>query len=236
MQLLQELFAISEAEVPGTGQVEITDLIKYFPNTHDKAIQKLWGGHRLSFNGRPFFGSSGNDDVESAMTHSIDQYISEDPGLVIPVGFEPVRFMNDDDSEEHWIDLNVEFRINKNDKQQVYVGFDPKRNQLLVGFDVWFNEQDFNDAWDEAFQKETGIDFDVDNEEHMKAFQAAHDEFKKKTVGHVLFRLDDNGSQFDVVNSFILGREPEYAGVGLFYEFKKSPEFKALKLIDLAND
>lgn len=227
MKFLQELTNLFEAEVPGVNHVDIEDLIKHFPNNHKKAIEKLWGGDRLTWNGISFHSDGGIYDGK--LDKAADSWGKNGGELHVEVSDIP---FTTEDGETKSIEVNFEQPINPSkDGQEVYMGIDPQTGDLYVGYDIWSNEEDFSAEWDKAFENETGEVFDYDNPAHAKAYTAAH---KEITSGGnwMLFKLEKDGDDF----SFELEDE---GGDGTFYSSKGRgghTQAKNMGLIDLRLD
>lgn len=223
MSILQELHNLSEATVPGENLIELADLIKHFPNNHKKAIEKLWGGPRLSYHGVPFF--DGDNDIYGLAAEAVKKW--HEQGGSVELNLSDIVGLNTE-GEEVSIEVNYDDNtINPEvDGQEVYMGYDVSSDTLYIGYDVHFNEEMFNQEWDDAFKEATGIEFDYDDPAHSKAFSAAHKEF----IGlrpWVLFSLDWKDGSFEA--------NDEYGSDGSFYPagHKKTEE---LGLLDLRLD
>lgn len=205
MKLLQELHNLHEGAVPGENHVELANLVKHFPSNYKKAIEKLWGGPRLTYHGIPFFG-----DSDSIYGDLLDKALKNwaDDGGELHIELSNVEYAPEDGDP---VDIEVSYDQPidpMKDGQEVYMGYDANEDCLYVGLDVSASEEFFNDEWDKAFKEATGEDFDYDNKEHQKAFTAARQEMMKH--GHwMLFKLTENGGEFSA--------ELADDGLGTFY-------------------
>jgi len=195
MSLLQELLSLHEApEVP----IELKDLIKAFPNHHSKAISKLWGGKRLVWHGDRFFDGH---DLGPAYLKSIAAAHYEmkngDP-IEVNLPFQ-VKASEDDEDGGHDItevDFTFHAEIEPRDTQECYLGYDPKKDKLYIGFDVWLDENGLNEQFDKAFEDETGEQHDLDNEDHQATYQEVWDAFKKHTMYGMVFEISHDGDEY----------------------------------------
>lgn len=229
MKLIQELHNLYEAEVVGVNHVELADLVKHFPNNHKRAIEKLWGGERLTWNGIPFHGDGSESIYGGELDKAINKWSSD--GGELHVSLSDIDYHPEEGGDPQFIEVSYDQPINPiKDGQEVYMGFDPQSGDLYVGFDVWTDEEIFNEEWDKAFKNETGEEFDYDEPAHAKAFSAAH---KEMTSGGMwmLFKLEHSGDGVvaDVVED----------GDGTFYSSNSRSgraQVKSMGLIDLRLD
>jgi hypothetical protein len=208
--ILTEMKSILESDAP----VEIHDLVKNFPTTHKKALQKLWGGKRLVYKGKTLFD---HDDFGPAYRGAIKaaEKVSK-RGLHLSFSFR---------------DAVIEKDVDISEMQEVYLGYDESEDKLYIGFDAWLDDQAIEEAFDDLYRKSEGEEFDVDSNEPK--FVDAWREFRNKegkSLRGLLFGLDStDGEHFtaDLV----------YDKVGGFYRgIYRSPFFKSMKLIDLRLD
>lgn len=205
MKFLQELHNLFEAEVAGVNHVELEDLVKHFPNNHKKAIEKLWGGPRLTYNGVPFFAEGSGEDILGQAEAAVKAWHAD--GGEVQVDYSNVSF--EIDGQEYNVELSYKENIDPTeDGQEVYMGYDADQNALFQGYDVHYSEEVFNEEWDKAFEEETSMQFDYDDPQHSKAYHAAFEEFKHGS-GFIIFELthEGDGMKADDVAS----------GDGLFY-------------------
>lgn len=216
---LSELKIFEAAEAAPAGPIELKDLIKYFPSTYAKAIQKMWGKDRLVYKGMKFFdnGSLGeaydkaNDAVEQAMK---DEGFTAPVSLAIPDG--------EDLSMTHF-----EYEAHVDDSQEVYLGYASESDKLYLGVDAWLNENDFNEEWDKQFKKETGQTYNEDNEDHSALFHDAWKKYSNMGGYGILFELDDD----------LTSAEPVIMSQGGFYRgVRADPQFKRYGLVDVRLD
>lgn len=191
MKLLTELHNLHEAELPdAVNKIELADLVKHFPNNYKKAIAKLWGGPRLCWHDIPFFGPN-DDDITAKAADAVKAW-GKDGTITIDLS----SVTGEIDGEDVDVEVNYDEPINpEEDGQEVYMGYDLTKDVLYAGYDVWHNEEYFNDEWDKAFKEATGEDFQIDNKEHYKLFEAAHKEFKD-IKSWMLFELKLEGEEF----------------------------------------
>lgn len=214
MQLLKELLSLHEAPV---APIELKDLIKAFPHQHEKAIRHLWGTPRLMWNGMKFFN---NGDLGKAYTKSLDaveeSMSSEDVEVELSLQLDASKLVydnsEDDDVPGHaMVEWNA--GVDFNDCQECYVGYDPKKDKLYVGFDASANydaEQNFNEAFEDAFQEATGKSFDDSDEDHFEIHQELWDQYVKMGFFGLIFEITDHGG--------VLSAEPAMAPMtGGFY-------------------
>lgn len=175
MSILQELLILRESpEVP----VELKDIVAAFPKHHGKAFSKLWGGRRLVWHGERFFD---HDELGPAYQKAIDaaeEYINDGyeaevnqivraEQLVSSMGNDHDEDEDqDDDQDDSYdqaegsadFDWKAEFGDDQGgSRQECYLGYDPVRDKLYIGFDAWISEENFNSDFDDAFEKAAGV-------------------------------------------------------------------------------
>lgn len=216
---LSEIVVTQVAEdIEGTGPVEVKDIVAgRNPKFAKQYLSKLWGkDNRLVFNGKPFFGAGDTvyDDIQSALKQALEDHTVE-------VNL-PVQGTDELDMDTFRFDAKV------NDHQEVYLGYDSKRDALFVGVDAWISDEEFNDAWDEEFEKATGQEFDHGDPEHAAVFDSAWKAYQKMGFYGILIELTgdpiDNG---DIVE--------ERSG-GFYAGIHRSASFKTFGLVDLRLD
>lgn len=177
MNTIKELIALHEANpsnenIPAKGPVDIKDVVKYFPSQHQKAIKAFSKQGRLEFGGMQLF--SGDEDGEG-MREAIsaaEEILKDDPVDVrIGVSAAGTRFKGQTVEE-------FEFDADISDTNQVWVGYDTQSNELMIGFDCWLREDDFNDKWDNYFESQFDEDFDEDDPDHDKILNQAWREYR----------------------------------------------------------
>lgn len=197
MSILKELLGLSdpdmlfEANVP----IELADIVKYFPKHHGKALEKLWGGNRLVWHGKRFFDDDGlgaayTEAVEAAKAYVEDGY-NTDVNLDIH---------GEVDGKEFHDTMSWDVEFDLDDGQECYLGYDPKKDALYIGFDVGTKNGDdeFNQAFDKTFEDATGALYDEENPEHEQIFSAAWKKYNSSNYGFwgLLFEIniDSNGN------------------------------------------
>ena len=204
MSILSELIKLhdplsallAEAEAP----VELKAVIDAFPKHHEKALSKLWGGKRLVWHGMRFFSDGELGEAYTKAEEAAEQYIADGYNTNVEMtvdtsDFTPADAGDEDDDDDNDIsDIEVQWDVEfkEDDKQECYLGYDPKRDVLYIGFDAWSSEDDFNEAWDKAFEDATGEEYDGDNEEHQKLYDWAWEEYKSEGYGFwgLVFEID----------------------------------------------
>lgn len=196
MSILKELLGLTnpdmlfEADVP----IELKDVIAAFPKHHTGALAKLWGGKRLVWHGMKFFeddalGAAYIKAEEVAVAYMNDGYTTD----------ANIDFSGEIDGEEisDTVTWDVEFGERGTDHQECYLGYDPVHDKLYIGFDVWTSEDDFNSAWDKAFEEAAGADFDGDDTEHRKIFDDAWNNYKNEGMGFwgLVFEISYDGGK-----------------------------------------
>lgn len=213
---------VKEAEEPSSsGPVEVKDLVEFYPKNVRAAIMKLWGGPRLVYHGHKFFSSENEaGDLYDMINVALKSYVNDGHEIEMSI---PVQPAGDLDMG----DMNYDATID--DYQEVYLGYDPKSDNLFVGIDAWLNEQDFNDAWDREFEKYTGVQYDEENEQHQAMFKDAWESYKGLGFQGLLFEMTLNGETFDLEPALEMSH-------GFYKGIYRTPQFKDFGLIDLRLD
>lgn len=202
------------------GPVEVRDIVDgRSPEMAKKYLRALWGKDRLTFQGKPFFGKGDTvyDDVHSALDAA--KKLTNTDGIELTIEAP-------DAGDLEGFDFTWAARVD--DQQEVYLGYEPKGDVLWVGVDAWTNEESFNQAWDEEFEKHTGEEFDMENEDHDKMFKAVHKEFLEMGFLGILYQLTG-----DPINS----ADQDVVMPGGFYKgIYRGATFKSMNLIDLRLD
>lgn len=193
MSILKELTSITdptimfEANVP----VELKAIVDAFPKHHGKAFQKLWGGNRLMWHGMPFFANNELGDAYVKAEEAAEAFIADGYNTDARIDISGEVDGNDEHGDVSW---DVEFEAEN--KQECYLGYDPTRDALYIGFDAWSNEDEFHTAFDEAFQETWGVPYDSDNEEHAAIFSEAWAEYKEMKLGFwgLIFEITVDGN------------------------------------------
>ena len=99
------------------------------------------------------------------------------------------------DGEEYHDTVTWDIEFRGDEKQECYLGYDPKRDVLYIGFDAWANEDDFNNAFDETWKNMTGEEHDIENEEHQKIFNEVWEVYQSDGFGFwgLIFEISFNG-------------------------------------------
>ena len=200
MQLLKELLSLQESpDVP----VELKDIIKAFPQNHGKAIAKLWGTRRLVWHGMRFFDHDELGEAYKKAEDAVEEYMAaEDVKVDLSLELDAAKLVydNEEDSDAPGhATIEWEAEVDFNDCQEVYLGYDPKKDKLYIGFDAWGNsdaEEAFNDAFEDAFEEATGTKFDDDNEEHQELHQEIWDQYVKMGFFGLIFEITDMHGDF----------------------------------------
>jgi hypothetical protein len=224
MKMLQELLTLREA----FEKIELKDLITHFPKFHGKALEKLWGGSRLVWNGDAFFtdsqwGPAYKKSVAACEAYAKDGYntdatISLDTGGI--------------GESHHGGDFTFDIEFKDADMQEVYCGYRTEDDTLFIGFDTWVSEDAFNEAWDKEFQNETGEEFDHENDQHREVFDKAWAEYQREGLGMwgVLYSITHGDDAYTA--------EATDAQPGGFYRgiYKKMKADQGNEIIDLRLD
>jgi hypothetical protein len=178
MNTLKELIALHEAadpsneNIPANGPVDIKDVVKYFPTQGDNAIKAFAKKGRLQFGGKTLYaadyepGAGLKQAIRVAKAEIRDERID----VRVDMSGAGTRFRNNTTEE-------FEFDSQINDMEEVWMGYDTESNELMIGFDCWTSEDDFNDAWDKEFEKNFGEEFDHEDKDHEKIFNKARQEY-----------------------------------------------------------
>lgn len=202
--------SILESDAP----VEIHDLVKNFPTTHKKALQKLWGGKRLVYKGKTLFDHDDHGPAYRGAIKAAEK--AKKRGLSLSFRFR---------------DAETEKEVDISEMQEVYLGYDESQDKLYIGFDAWLDDQAIEEVFDDLYRESEGEEFDVDSNEPK--FVDAWREFKKlegKGLWGLLFELDStDGEHFtaDLVHD---------EADGFYRGIYRSQVFKSMKLIDLRLD
>lgn len=240
MLLLQELLAIHEApEVP----VELKDVIEAFPKHHGKALEKLWGGRKLVWHGDRFFDHNELGDAYQKSLDAAEEFINDgyEAEVHMHVNAEQLVASHDDGEDEDneqapgSADLSFQAGLGDGDggsRQECYLGYDPVKDKLYIGFDAWTSEDTFNEEFDKAFEEATGEEYDGDNEGHQEVFNAAWEEYKNEHLGFwgLVFEITHSGDTYQAEEAF-----PPMAGgfyKGMYNLFKRNHK----NVIDLRLD
>jgi hypothetical protein len=173
MKILKELLGLTnpdmvfEAEVP----IELADVVAAFPKHHGKAFSKLWGTKRLVWHGKRFFEDGTFGPAYKEALAVTDDYIKD--GYNTDANLDISGTVDGEDYQD-----TVTWDIEFSDTQEVYLGYDPKKDKLYLGYDAWATEDEFNSAFDKAFEEMTGEEFNNELPVHEAIFNEAWREFK----------------------------------------------------------
>jgi hypothetical protein len=241
MSILRELIKLQENAddikvVKSNEPLELSDIVEYFPSKHTAVLDKLWGTERLTWHGKKFFDANNLGDVYVEAEDAVDAVIGDvsiDAGITLsPVYRSNLPELDFDPDTIEW-----QSKIGKNDKQEVYLGYDPKTDKLYMGFDAWIDEQDYNDAFDEQFERIVGERFDDENKVHEAIAEETWKKYtkSKQSFYGIIFEISyDEGS-----NSIDEALElPQFTNPGGFYGGDCYGEFKRQypNVIDLRLD
>lgn len=223
MSILKELLGLTEAHV----SVELKDVIAAFPKHHAKALQQLWGGQRLVWHGMKFFEDDELGPAHVKAEQAAEEYIAN--GYSADVNMDIGGTI---DGEEYDDSMRWDVEFDKDEKQECYLGYDPQTDKLYIGFDAWVSEDEFNSAFDKAFEEMTGEEHNLDNEEHQKVFNAAWEEFKNENYGFwgLIFEISFDGENMEAEEAYPALPGGFYKGV--FPSFKRQQP----RVIDLRLD
>jgi hypothetical protein len=171
MNVLKELLQLREAEVP----MELADVIKFFPKKHGEALQKLWGGKRLVWHGMRFFDDGGLGEAYEKAEEAAKAYIAD--------GYNAEASLEVELPDGEMADVQWDALFEDDEVQEVYLGYDPKRDVLFIGFDAWTSDDEFNAAFDRTWEEETGEEHDMDNDEHQEAYNRIWKDYQDQNMG-----------------------------------------------------
>lgn len=194
MSILKELVSVNdptvmfEANVP----VELKAIVDAFPKHHGKAFQKLWGGQRLVWHGMPFFGDGEMGDAYVKAEDAAKAFIADGYDTEASLDIE-----GDVDGEGEQQDtVSWEVQFDPSNMQECYLGYDPTRDALYIGFDAWSDEQEFHDSFDEVFSRIFGEPYDGENDTHSMIFNEAWSQYKEEKLGFwgLIFEVTIDGN------------------------------------------
>jgi hypothetical protein len=219
MQLLQELLALREApEVP----VELKDIVAAFPKHHAKALEKLWGGRRLVWHGDRFFDHNELGDAYVKAEAAAEAYINDGYETEVNQEIEADDLVDGSDAPGN-ADFTWMAGFGDQDggsRQECYLGYDPVKDKLYIGFDAWVDEDNFNNDFDAAFKEATGLEYDSDDEQHHEVYNNLWQEYQSEGYGFwgLVFEITHNGDDYHAEEAF-----PPMAGGfyrGMYRQFK----------------
>lgn len=219
---LSEIAILNEADEgpPGKGPLELSALARYYakrPEDLKKKIAAHWGKDRLVYHGMKFFDDKGLGEAYEKADEAVKHFLND--GYLVEL-----TFHLDDDKFD-----TFEYEGRVDDSQEVYLGYNPHNDKLYLGVDAWLREQDFNDAWDEQFEKKIGEEYDEEDPEHAKLFNEAWKEYTNMHGYGILFDLTPTADGFDVDVA-------EESQGGFYGGIYKTSGMKRLGLIDIRLD
>jgi hypothetical protein len=226
---------ISELIHEGTDKpLELRDIIKFFPNTYARVMKAKWGGGQLVFHGHPFFSArSGTHSLGSAYEGAegaVDLILADDYRIEVPVTMDlrPLKsILNSKKNIEPSYDFMFEATIS--DKQEVYLGYSPSDDSLYIGYDMWINDGEFNEAWDHEFRSATGVDYDPENPEHEAVFNSVWQKQRDNMFFGGLFHVTEHYNKWNAT-------EVQITSGGFYKGIYRTPFFRNLDLVDLQLD
>ena len=210
---------IKEEAPEGDKPIDLNDLLEFFPNTYKKAVSTLAKSGRLTWGGKKVFTKDG--DYGPALEQAVADAESflKDEKIEITLELDGAVA----DLDEH-SDFTGEYELDEH--QEVYVGFATRGEKLMIGFDVWLDEDNFNQDFDKEFETAFGEDYDGDNPDHEKIFNHTRDQFLKQSFVGVLVGVDQDGN-CDI----------EHSAPGGFYKgIYNDSIFKRLNAVDFRLD
>lgn len=196
---LQDPLQLNEADVPVELQRLFSDGVS--ANFAKKAIEKLWGGRRLTWHGDRFFDHNELGAAYVKAEEAAEAFINDGYNEEVNMQIDAAHLADLDEDANGEIDFtfDVEFgTAHGGDHQEVYLGYSPSHDKLYIGFDAWVSEDNFNDGWDAAFKEATGTDYDSDNEEHQAVFNEAWTEYKDDGYGFwgLVFEITNHHGEY----------------------------------------
>jgi len=159
---------VQEAAPLGDDPVELKDVVEFFPSQYKKAIKAFAKKGRLRFGGDELFTSDGEHGPALDDAIRVAQRFLKHEPINVEVEFNTAGTDLPEPS-----DRSFEIECDVEESTPVWVGYDTKQDMLLLGFDVWIGDNEFNDEWDNKFEDAFGEGFDQDNEDHDKVFDKA---------------------------------------------------------------
>lgn len=219
---LSELATLREA---ANEPVEIAALAAGFPKAGPKAISQMLSKNRLLFNTRPF---------EDVYSDAVEKAESVEVSLNIEIPLTDVDALEKLDAAD-WDNFSADIEIDS--AEEVYGGWSPKSpNCLYIGFDAWGNEDDFNEMFDRAFNRETGEHYDHEDPRHEAIFQPLYKKFSKMSKSAYLVKVTINAKGLPTAAEVVISPD-DLTVPGIFYQaMYRDSSFKELNLIDLRLD
>lgn len=180
---LQSFFGnlTESAEKVPSGPVDIKDVANFFPTKTQKAVDALNKDTRLTYAGKNIF-----DELYDELVDAASKKI-EDETAEFSVEFEGQLPNKAGNMVDAYVgDVEVEI----GDSQEVYLGYYPKGDLFVMGFDAWMNEEDFWEELEKQFRRQgVSTDTDVFDEACNKIW---NDIKKKSTMCSIMVQLEVN--------------------------------------------
>ena len=223
MKLSEIVTEATDAGPTGSGPLELSALARYYHNRPEDLKRKLnqhWGSERLVYHGMKFFDKTGLGEAYHKADEAVKHFMKGD--FTVQMAFDLA-------GGDHLGFHTFEYDASVDDSQEVYLGYNPHNDHLYMGVDAWLREDDFNEAWDKEFEKETGEAYDEEDPEHSKLFHEAWKEYTNMHGYGILFELTPRNDDFevDVVE--------DHQG-GFYGGIYKTSGMKRLGLIDIRLD
>lgn len=178
-------------EISETPLHELSQLVKTFPKTWEKLIDRLRGvPGKLQFHGFDIYGDDGSygPAIDALTAHVKAQLNSGDLQVT---GILPGAGEFDDTETTYKLDtINL-----------VAVLYDVDDDVIILGYDAWIYVDDFHRQLEAAFEQHFGEPMDYNNEEHNDFADKAEREFMKVgTYGlAVAMKIQAGGPHVDYV-------------------------------------
>ena len=195
------------------GPLEIADIVKAYPKYHMKAFQKLWGGHRLAWQGMSLFDKD-TTHLGKGYKQIIDAAEHEIFGSTIAVDI--ISSISSDSA-------NIQFQ--KGDAQECYLGYDAHDNSMYVGFDAWADESELEELVKQYVADDGGDP--EDEEEYAQAWSR----FNANSPGFIGLLVHITGKP-DNLDAEVIEAESG----GFYSGIYRRSSFKRLGLKDLRLD
>lgn len=192
---LTDIVQEADQTLPADKQVELKELVKYFPNTYKKAVNTLAKAGRLTFGGEVVVKDGDHGPALERAIAEAEEYLKADD-FSIEVDVEMDGSVADIDDGGM-----LSYEATDNDYEFTYSGYSMRGDRLIIGFDAWLNEEEFSEKWDPQFEKVFGEDFDMDNPAHEKIFNHARKAYMTRSFLGVVVEVDD---KFNVVDTLPL--------------------------------
>lgn len=195
MSILKELLELNPAYLvlEGAPPIEISKIITLYPQAKLKdALDRLWGTTSIAWHGKRFFDHNelgpAYQEAEDAAIEIIEDNYTAECNLDIDGNIDGVDFSE-----------TVSWEAEITDQQECYLGYDVKTDKLYIGFDAWTSEDEFNTAFDKAFEGAVGVEYNSDDEEHVEVYNRAFKEYKSENLGFfgLIFEVDSSGRAVD---------------------------------------